>query len=270
MIAPLAFVVLAAAAAPSSGSHPMTAPTERCCAALELRQYTLKPGQRDVLIDLFEHEFVESQEAIGIRLVGHFRDTDRPDRFVWIRGFPDMPARAEMLGAFYFGPVWQAHRETANATMLDSDNVLLLKPAAADTGFEPRDAKSRAPVDTTVVPTSRVLATIYSFDAPVDAAFKTFFASEIEPAVTAAGAKPIAQLESESAENNFPRLPIRSRDHVFVWFARFDDAASLHAYESKLAASSEWSTRLQPALRKRLSADPERLELEPAARSLLR
>jgi hypothetical protein len=30
---------------------------------VELRQYTLRPGQRDVLIDLFDRELVESQEA---------------------------------------------------------------------------------------------------------------------------------------------------------------------------------------------------------------
>src|SRR5690349_1433902 len=44
-----------------------------CCAVLELRQYTLKPGQRDVLVTLFEREFVETQEAVGMHLVGQFR-----------------------------------------------------------------------------------------------------------------------------------------------------------------------------------------------------
>ena len=63
----------------------------RCCPVIELRQYTLKPGQRDVLIDLFDRHFVESQEAAGMTIVGQFRDRRRPDRFVWIRGFPDMP-----------------------------------------------------------------------------------------------------------------------------------------------------------------------------------
>jgi hypothetical protein len=29
---------------------------------VELRQYRMKPGRRDDLIDLFEREFVESQE----------------------------------------------------------------------------------------------------------------------------------------------------------------------------------------------------------------
>src|ERR1700761_6721111 len=91
-------------------------------AVLELRQYTLHPGMRDTLIALFEREFVEPQEAVGARIVGTFRDLDDPDRFVWLRGFADMAARADALGAFYGGPAWQAHRDTANATMVDSDD----------------------------------------------------------------------------------------------------------------------------------------------------
>ena len=102
---------------------------DNCCPVLELRQYTLRPGQRDVLVELFEREFVESQEALGMTLVGQFRDLDDPDRFVWLRGFADMTTRAQALHDFYGGAVWQAHREAANETMIDSDDVLLLRPA---------------------------------------------------------------------------------------------------------------------------------------------
>lgn len=260
MIAPLLLTVFAAAA-PSIGDA-------RCCAVLELRQYTLHPGKRDVLIDLFEHEFVESQEAVGIELVGTFRDLDKPDRFVWIRGFPDMPARAKSLQAFYFGPVWQAHREAANATMIDSDNVLLLRPAERDAGF-PKPSAPRAPVGTTARPHSRVLATIYYFGAPVDDAFNAFFDRELSPALAGAGIAPIARLETEEAENTFPRLPVRAGEHVFVWFARFDDEGALHAAETRLAASPRW-TSLKPKLDAMLKSPPERLVLEPTARSDLR
>ncbi|MEO5718730.1 MAG: NIPSNAP family protein, partial [Chthoniobacterales bacterium] len=110
-----------------------TPPT--CCPILELRQYTLHPGKREQLIDLFEREFIESQEALEMRLVGQFRDFDNPDRFVWLRGFADMTTRAPALQEFYGGPVWRAHRETANETMIDSDNVLLLRPAHPGSGF---------------------------------------------------------------------------------------------------------------------------------------
>jgi hypothetical protein len=51
---------------------------------VELRQYTLRPGQRDVLINLFDREFVETQGAVGIAILGQFRDLDNPNRFVWL------------------------------------------------------------------------------------------------------------------------------------------------------------------------------------------
>jgi hypothetical protein len=108
---------------------------ERCCPVIELRQYTLRPGRREVLIDLFDREFVETQEASGMTIVAQFRDIDRPDVFTWIRGFPDMPSRAKALESFYFGPVWARHREAANATMISSDNVRLMHPARSGSGF---------------------------------------------------------------------------------------------------------------------------------------
>src|SRR2546430_11933281 len=104
---------------------------------VELRQYTLPPGQRDVLIDLFDREFVESQEADGMAIVGQFRDLDDPDRFTWIRGFASMPSRARALASFYGGPAWKAHSAAANAPMIDSDNLLLLRPVAPRAGLPP-------------------------------------------------------------------------------------------------------------------------------------
>jgi quinol monooxygenase YgiN len=100
-------------------------------AVVELRQYKLHPGRRDELIELFEREFVHTQEAVGITVLGRYRDLDDPDRFVWLRSFPDMPARKAALEAFYGGPVWREFRDRANATMIDSDDVLLLTPMTA-------------------------------------------------------------------------------------------------------------------------------------------
>jgi hypothetical protein len=45
-------------------------PTQTCCPMVELRQYTLHPGKRDVLIDQYDREFVESQEALGMKIIG--------------------------------------------------------------------------------------------------------------------------------------------------------------------------------------------------------
>jgi hypothetical protein len=267
LIATILSSVFATGSLPGAGNDESTAAPY--CPVVELRQYTLKPGQRDALIDLFEREFVETQEAVGIRLIGQFRALDRPDRFVWIRGFDDMAARAESLQAFYGGPIWKANRDAANATMIDSDNVLLLRPVSSDSGFA-APTSMRAPKDTTLAPSSRIIATIYYFDAPADDDFTHFFDTEIAPTLSAAGAQPIARFASELSENMFPRLPVRSGEYVFVWFARFADDAAIREYESRLATSSRWSKQLAPELRRRLKSEPERLVLAPTTRSLLR
>ena len=44
---------------------------------VELRQYTLKPGRRDTLIDIFDGHLIEGQEAAGMTIIGQFRDLDR-------------------------------------------------------------------------------------------------------------------------------------------------------------------------------------------------
>src|SRR5437762_10810945 len=150
-----------------------------CCPVVELRQYTLHPGKRDVLIDLFDREFVETQEAVGIKVIGQFRDLDHPDHFVWLRGFRDMSSRAKALTDFYGGPVWKAHREAANATMIDSDNVLLLRPAFATSGFS---LETRPPVGADEGAASLVVATIYYFAGPVTPDFINFFEHSLRPA----------------------------------------------------------------------------------------
>jgi hypothetical protein len=216
---------------------------------VELRQYTLCPGQRDVLIELFDREFVESQEATGATILGQFRDLDNPDRFVWLRGFGGHGARLRSLTDFYGGPVWKAHAQAANATMIDVDNVLLLRarsgiPVAA---VRPSRAATRPP-------SSAVLATIYYRDRPFDEAFARFFDCEIRPAARKTGAEPIACLQTEYAENTFPALPVREGEHAFVWLARFDSVTDLDRH---LAEMVDVGTT-------------EHLRLTPTARSLIR
>src|SRR6187551_3647920 len=102
----------------------------------ELRQYTLHPGRRDELVEVFDRWFIEGQEDLGTVVQGQFSDLDRPDRFVWLRSFPDLEARRVALEGFYSGPVWAAHRDAANATMAEWDDVLLLQSVSAlDAGF---------------------------------------------------------------------------------------------------------------------------------------
>ncbi|MFY9510746.1 MAG: hypothetical protein WAQ05_07215 [Rubrivivax sp.] len=82
-------------------------------------------GRRDALTTWFEHEFTETHAAVGLCGLGIFSSRNDSQRFAWGRGFADMASRAAGPAALCGGPVWAAHRNAANATMLDSDDVLL-------------------------------------------------------------------------------------------------------------------------------------------------
>lgn len=180
----------------------------RVVSIFELRQYTLHPGRRDDLIELFEREFVEPQEAVGIRVVGTFRDLGDPDRFVWIRGFADMTTRLAGLEAFYGGPVWRAHRDAANTTMIDSDDVLLLEPADGEFA-----AIGSGP--------STVLAAVHVDGEP-----------DLELVRKRVGV-PVVALRTSELVNDFTRLPVRD-DTAVVWFASFADPDDRRAARSAI------------------------------------
>jgi len=178
---------------------------------VELRRYALYPGMRETLMDLFERRFVFEQEALGMEILGRFRDLDDPDIFFWVRAFADDELRASSLAAFYGGPVWKADRDAANATMVDSSNVLQLRPL--QNGTIARDGL--------------VVATICYLREPADAALVATFEREILPQIRAAGGELLATFETDDRENVFPALPIREDVRAFVWFARYpqDEAA---------------------------------------------
>jgi hypothetical protein len=238
-----------------------------CWSVVELRQYELVPGGREVLIDLFERELVESQEEVGMQLVGTFADLDDPDRFVWIRGFADHGTRNQALGGFYFGPVWAAHRDQANATMRDSDNVLLLRASAAGPAF-PVPADGRAP-DAPV--TSMYAVAVYAVPPAGDESdIVGFFRTQVLPAASAEGADTVALLRTDPAQNGFPRLPVREGEHVLVWIRRFADADAYLRHLDRLAGSQTWQNEVVPGLAASVGAPVQQLRLAPTRRSRLR
>ena len=67
---------------------------------LELRRLTLRPGQRDRLIDLSEAELVVPQQELGMTIVGTFRDLDDASK-LQLPSMEDRPrsAAARRVGA---------------------------------------------------------------------------------------------------------------------------------------------------------------------------
>jgi hypothetical protein len=229
-----------------------TAVHAECCPVVELRQYTLEPGQRDTLVDVFERHFIESQEAAGMTLVGQFRDRRREDRFVWLRGFADMDARRKALESFYGGPVWAAHRNAANATMLDVSDVLLLKPARPGLAFRVEAARGHDPG------TAVVLAGIYRMPQAVDARIVALFEQQVAPVLRSHGITLEGVFVTEPSPNTFPKLPVREGEHVLVWFGTIARDHLSRPSVDRLAGQIGLDQRF-----------PTLLELEPTLRSTL-
>jgi hypothetical protein len=246
---------------------PVTPTVLDTSAVIELRRYTLHPGKRDVLIDLFDRNLLDPQEAAGMRVLGEFRETNNPDHFFWLRGFKDLPSRAEGLSSFYGGPVWKANRNAANATMIDSDNVLLLRPVDARSGFLLQE--NRPPVNA-AQPTSVVVANIYLLTAPVDDDFQGLFEGRVAPLMVETASPPIARFQTEYARNDFPSLPVREGEHAFVWFLSFASHDEYERHLARLRESNRWNDVVQPELARYLKSPAEQVRLQPTARSLLR
>jgi len=244
------------------GLHTDAMSDETCCPVVELRQYTLVRGGREVLISLFERHFIENQEATGMTVIGQFRDLNNPDRFVWLRGYADMTSRARQLEEFYGGPIWKQHREAANATMTDSDNVLLLRPARSDSGFRLENLK-RPSLGSKESSNALIVATIYYLNRTAQDNFIQLFEHKLVPKLTKAGGSIVGMFVTENHPNTFPALPVREGENVFVSFARF---ANRQAYD-EFAGSN-------PACEFEASADikgkPETVLLAATARSLVR
>lgn len=225
----------------------------------ELRNYLTHPGQRDVLIDIFEQYFIEMQENEGACVIGTFRNLDDPDRFVWMRSFPDYAARATMLNAIYTSPTWQAHRTAANATMIDSDNVLLLRPHSGSLGC----AGERAPIGATAIPSSVFAVSTYYLRPGGEDEFAPFFETDVAPRLRESGGAVRATLITEQRENNCSRLPVREDVNVFVSITRF---ASLDAQSESARALGAIGGGIQ----RRIAQPTETFRLQPTPRSLLR
>lgn len=229
---------------------------------IELRQYTLVPGRRDELVELFDNEFVVAQEDVGIHVIGQFYDLDDPDRFVWLRGFESMSARADTLPAFYYGPVWARHRAAANATMLDSDNVLLLRPVSGAPAF-PSFGRRRG-----ADPDEGLICIDVAFAASRPLVRAAFSYSSLINELTSAGAEVVAILETEPAPNNFPQLPVRD-DTAIAAVTRFRDSAHLADFASRTCAGTPYCAEFSRTF---AAADVavQRLRLRPTANSQLR
>lgn len=234
------------------------------CQVVELRRYTLHAGRRDTLIELFEQALVEPQEALAMAVMGQFRDLDAPDHFVWLRGFADRNSRTRGLAAFYGGPAWRQHGGAANATMVDSDDVLLLRPAWPGSGIS-MQGRSRPQSMGQTAAAGLLQVSVLPLRETAGAALLSLCRDTLSPCLQKGGAQVLGWYVTDEAPNDFPRLPVREGEPVLVGFAMFPDLPSLDAFER----SGAWARDAQAALAPWLDRPARHHRLAPTARSAI-
>jgi NIPSNAP protein len=230
---------------------------------LEFRRYTLREGERRNFALYFESFFPEAFQQLGALALGQFFELENPRRFTWIRGFRDGEARAAVNAAFYDGPLWKEHAARMNDRMVDSDNVLLLRPLDPGRGVPVLPAVD--PVAEEAGARGILAAQIFTVkEGQVEA-----LAAKAEPVFAlyrAAGAREAGLLATYAGPNTFPRHPVREDGPHLVWLGIFPDEEALKSRYRPLAESS----RERLAETGLLRGPAELVTLEPTRRSRLR
>jgi hypothetical protein len=228
---------------------------------VELRQYLLRRGRRDELIELFDRELVETQEAVGICVIAQFRDVDRPNHFVWLRGFADHVQRGEALARFYGGPAWRKHGAAAAATMIDSDDVHQLRAAR----HPDEQLRIRQPADRDADGARGAVLIVVCHRRSDD--HDEQVRELVIPAIEGAGVRTLGLYTTDPAENPYPALPVRPSD-VLVWIAGVDTVDALDGAADQVSiARRRLAERARAAGTAELVLDV--LRLEPTRRSRL-
>jgi hypothetical protein len=230
---------------------------------IEFRRYTIRDGERKHFAQYFESYFPEAFQQLGALAIGEFLERQNQTGFTWLRAFHTMDDRAKANAQFYYGPLWKEHKTTLNNLMVDSDNVLLLRPLHPEKGLtvlpavdpvtEPEGAQGIIVAQIFAIKPSRQ----EEFAGQAEAAFAGYRIDEIHEAGT---------LVTLDEKNNFPQLPVRTDGPYLVWLGVVQDDKQLSSVVRPLLERARKSLVTTGLLR----AEPETVILDPTMRSRLR
>jgi len=89
----------------------------------ELRQYRMRPGQKENWVRLMEEEIIPFQVSRGMVIVGSFVGQEEEDLYVWIRRFESESERERLYEAVYQSDHWKTNIAPRIPEMMDRDKI---------------------------------------------------------------------------------------------------------------------------------------------------
>ncbi|HWP49442.1 MAG TPA: NIPSNAP family protein [Candidatus Limnocylindrales bacterium] len=93
----------------------------------ELRQYRIKPGQRERWVKLMEEKIIPFQISKGMVVVGSFVGQQEEDLYVWIRRFESEEERERLYKEVYESDFWKNEIKPQVDEMLDRSKIQITR-----------------------------------------------------------------------------------------------------------------------------------------------
>ena len=93
----------------------------------ELRQYRVRPGQRERWVQLMEEEIIPFQISQGMVVIGSFVGEQEEDLYVWMRRFESEQQREELYTRVYESDFWRNEIGPLVGEMLDRQRTVVTR-----------------------------------------------------------------------------------------------------------------------------------------------
>ena len=96
----------------------------------ELRQYRMRPGQRDAWVKCMEEQIIPFQVSKGMVICGSFVGEEDPDLYFWIRRFDSEEERERLYEAVYQSDYWKNTIGPRVGELIDREQIKVTRVEA--------------------------------------------------------------------------------------------------------------------------------------------
>ena len=93
----------------------------------ELRQYHIRPGQRENWVKCMEEEIIPFQVKMGMVILGSFVGEEDQSVYVWIRRFESEAQREALYKAVYDTDFWKTKIGPQIPDLLDREKMVVTR-----------------------------------------------------------------------------------------------------------------------------------------------